>query len=221
MTLRIEPTQARSSARLRSLLDATAQVVDEVGLERITTNLIAERAGSSIGTLYRYFPDRVAVLRGLALRHVSLIHADFQRELSLVAPDESGLQKALESMIEVMIGHYQNEPGWAAIAFDHTFDMPVRFDEQQLVTPPLRGERSPREQIAHDVAIRFADDNEQLSALTTDLQMFSMLVHALLDRAFAIDKAGDPAALKLARGGAEREVVALVERHRARRQRAA
>ena len=60
--LRNEPVQARSTARLTSLLDAAAEVVDEIGFERLTTAMVAERAGASIGTVYRYFPDRIAVL---------------------------------------------------------------------------------------------------------------------------------------------------------------
>src|SRR6478609_3975640 len=63
--LRNEPVQARSTARLTSLLDAAAEVVDDIGFERLTTAMVAERAGASIGTVYRYFPDRIAVLQAL------------------------------------------------------------------------------------------------------------------------------------------------------------
>ena len=70
--LRNEPVQARSTARLTSLLDAAAQVVDEIGFERLTTAMVAERAGASIGTVYRYFPDRIAVLQSLSARSLAL-----------------------------------------------------------------------------------------------------------------------------------------------------
>ena len=60
---RNEPVQARSTARLTALLDAAAAVIDEIGYERLTTAMVAERAGASIGTVYRYFPDRIAVLQ--------------------------------------------------------------------------------------------------------------------------------------------------------------
>ena len=69
--LRNEPVQARSAARLTSLLDAAASVVDELGYERLTTAMVAERAGSSIGTVYRYFPDRIAVLQALSARSLA------------------------------------------------------------------------------------------------------------------------------------------------------
>ena len=53
ITLRNEPVQARSAARLSALLDAAAAIVDEIGYERLTTAMVAERAGASIGTVDR------------------------------------------------------------------------------------------------------------------------------------------------------------------------
>ena len=74
--LRNEPVQARSTARLSALLDAAAQIVDEIGYERLTTAMVAERAGASIGTVYRYFPDRIAVLQALAARNLEIDRAE-------------------------------------------------------------------------------------------------------------------------------------------------
>ncbi|MFP5450351.1 MAG: TetR/AcrR family transcriptional regulator, partial [Thermoleophilia bacterium] len=67
--IRNEPVQARSTARLAALLDSAAAVIDEIGYERLTTAMVADRAGASIGTVYRYFPDRIAVLQALAARN--------------------------------------------------------------------------------------------------------------------------------------------------------
>jgi len=66
MELRNSPVQARSVDRLATILDAARQVLQEVGRDRLTTGMVAEAAGCSIGTLYRYFPDRVAVLDAIA-----------------------------------------------------------------------------------------------------------------------------------------------------------
>src|ERR1700709_2710518 len=70
---RKEPVQARSTARLTALLDAAAAAVEELGYERLTTAMVAERAGASIGTVYRYFPDRIAVLQALAARNLERV----------------------------------------------------------------------------------------------------------------------------------------------------
>lgn len=62
---RTVPVQQRSLNTLESLRKAAREVITEKGRDRFTTNDVAERAGTSIGTLYRYFPDRVAILDDL------------------------------------------------------------------------------------------------------------------------------------------------------------
>lgn len=60
--LRAEPQQYRSARRLAQLEEAARTVIARVGRDAFTTQQIAEEAGSSIGTIYRYFANRVAVL---------------------------------------------------------------------------------------------------------------------------------------------------------------
>ncbi|MFH5960663.1 TetR/AcrR family transcriptional regulator, partial [Clostridium perfringens] len=50
------------------LLDVAGVLLGEVGIERISTNLICERAGLTPPALYRYFPNKYAVLEGLGQR---------------------------------------------------------------------------------------------------------------------------------------------------------
>ena len=60
--LRNTPIQNRSQSRLTTIEDAARAALAELGRDRLTTASIAERANCSIGTVYRYFPDRVAIL---------------------------------------------------------------------------------------------------------------------------------------------------------------
>jgi AcrR family transcriptional regulator len=62
MELRNEPVQKRSAARLAALEAAAEQAIAEEGVDKFTTADVARIAGCSIGTVYRYFPDRVAIL---------------------------------------------------------------------------------------------------------------------------------------------------------------
>jgi AcrR family transcriptional regulator len=65
---RKSPVQARSTASVDAILEATVQVLLQVGKERLTTTRVAMRAGVSVGTLYQYFPNKSALLQA-ALRH--------------------------------------------------------------------------------------------------------------------------------------------------------
>jgi AcrR family transcriptional regulator len=68
LDLRRTPMQARGQATFEGILDATAQLLDKVGTEALTTNLIARTADVNVATLYQYFPNKQAVLLSLFKR---------------------------------------------------------------------------------------------------------------------------------------------------------
>lgn len=65
------PRQQRAKSSVETVLEAAAQVLEASGRDGFNTNAVAERAGVSIGTLYRYFPDKRAVLCALAARETA------------------------------------------------------------------------------------------------------------------------------------------------------
>jgi AcrR family transcriptional regulator len=67
---RKSPVQARSAASVDAILEATIQVLLNVGKERLTTTRVALRAGVSVGTLYQYFPNKSALLQAAVKRHL-------------------------------------------------------------------------------------------------------------------------------------------------------
>jgi AcrR family transcriptional regulator len=67
---RKSPVQARSAASVEAILEATIQVLLQVGKERLTTTKVALRAGVSVGTLYQYFPNKSALLKAALKRHM-------------------------------------------------------------------------------------------------------------------------------------------------------
>jgi len=62
LELRHTPQQARSTATLTALTDAARVAAETFGYDRFTTADVAQISGRSIGTVYRYFPDRLALL---------------------------------------------------------------------------------------------------------------------------------------------------------------
>jgi AcrR family transcriptional regulator len=64
-----EPPRTRVQLDIvESIVGAARAVIEQGGLAAFTTNAVAERAGVSVGSLYRYFPDKEALLAELARR---------------------------------------------------------------------------------------------------------------------------------------------------------
>ena len=63
--MRKRPQQQRSREMVRALIDATAQVIQQQGLDNTTTARIAEVAGVSVGSLYQYFGDKDGLIEAL------------------------------------------------------------------------------------------------------------------------------------------------------------
>ncbi len=60
------PRQERGQKRVSALLEAGSALIVEQGLEAVTTNAIAERAGTSIGSLYQFFPNKDSIIEAIA-----------------------------------------------------------------------------------------------------------------------------------------------------------
>jgi AcrR family transcriptional regulator len=76
---RKSPVQARSAATVDAVLEATIQVLLQVGKERLTTTNVARRAGVSVGTLYQYFPNKSAMLKAVLKRHMDEVTEAVER----------------------------------------------------------------------------------------------------------------------------------------------
>lgn len=61
-----QPAQRRSRETYDRILKTAGELLEEVGMERISTNMVAERAGVSPAALYRYFPNKYALVVALA-----------------------------------------------------------------------------------------------------------------------------------------------------------
>jgi AcrR family transcriptional regulator len=94
---RKSPVQARSAASVDAILEATLQVLLQVGKERLTTTRIAARAGVSVGTLYQYFPNKSALLQAVLKRHLN----EVTDAIELACHQQKG--QSLEQMATALI----------------------------------------------------------------------------------------------------------------------
>ena len=121
------PRQARSSATVDAILEATIQVLLGQGARRLTTTRVAERAGVSVGTLYQYFPHKQG-----------LLYAVIQRYLNEVAEavDES-CQRTLGQPIDVasdmLVAAYVDAKGAHAEASRALYLVSAELDVADLV----------------------------------------------------------------------------------------
>lgn len=67
------PRQARSTASVEAIMQATIQVLLKEGKAKLTTTRIAARAGVSVGTLYQYFPNKSSLLQALLKKHLDRV----------------------------------------------------------------------------------------------------------------------------------------------------
>lgn len=74
-----KPRQERAKRTYEAILAAAAELLVEVGVERISTNLVAERAGITVPALYRYFPNKYAVMNAMGAVLMDRQNAVFQQ----------------------------------------------------------------------------------------------------------------------------------------------
>jgi AcrR family transcriptional regulator len=67
------PVQARSTATVEAIYEATIQVLLSEGADRLTTTRVAERAGVSVGTLYQYYPNKQSLLFAVLEGHMNKV----------------------------------------------------------------------------------------------------------------------------------------------------
>jgi len=94
------PIQARSTASVEAIMQATIQVLLKEGKLKLTTTRVAERAGVSVGTLYQYFPNKSSLLQALLKRHLDSV------ALAMEDACEAARGKSLARMAEAVISAF-------------------------------------------------------------------------------------------------------------------
>lgn len=182
--LRRVPVQGRSVARVQRMLDACAELVDEVGYEQLTTTLLAERAGVAIGSVYQFFPDKRAIVQALTLRNLD---GYLQRLSRRFAEQQFGhWWEGVDAGIDEYIAMHREVPGFRTLHFGDVVDVHLLDDERDnntiiaeqlanLLVDHFGAAAGPRLRFALGIAVEAAD--------------------ALIKLAFRRDPEGDPAVL--------------------------
>lgn len=196
--LRNEPVQARSTARLAALLAAAAAVVDEVGFERMTTAMVAESAGASIGTIYRYFPDRIAVLQALGARNLERVLGRVTAEMSVTS--HTNWAEAVDAALGIFLDAFRTEASFRSLRVGDVIDLrPAENDRtfNSIVAESMLNALARRFDLPNNAQTQFAFE--------TALEV----ADALAARAFAVNTEGDQTFID----AAERTVRVMLVEH--------
>ena len=125
--LRRAPVQERSAARVHRMLDACAEILDEVGYEGLTTTLLAERARVAIGSVYQFFPDKRAVVQALAQRN---LHRYLARVNAVLAERRvTDWWSIVDTAIDEYVAMHRTTPGFWALHVGGVMARPSDFAE--------------------------------------------------------------------------------------------
>lgn len=172
--------QDRSAERIQDLLDAASDVVDEVGFDRLTTAMVAERAGAAIGTVYRYFPDRLVLLNALRDRETRMFQ---DRVLEAIhAHPISEIADAADRAIDVFVEMTRTRTGFRVIQAVDPMRNPNRAPHNPRVGIFARG-------FAEMIAAEFGIPNSP--ELLFHMEVIVEIGNSLSAYAFVVDSDGD------------------------------
>lgn len=186
--LRRVPVQGRSLARVQRMLDACAELVDEVGYDGLTTTLLAKRAGVAIGSVYQFFPDKRALVQALTMRNLEAYVERLGRRIADAAP--ANWWDAVDAAIDEYIDMHRSTPGFRTLHFGDVVDLYLLDEERDNNVVIV-------DQLANLLVTRFdvTDDPRLRHALVIAVE----IADALTKLAFRRDPDGDEAILREAK----------------------
>ena len=147
-----------AALRRQRLIDATVEVLGEVGADRLTMEMVAVRADAATRTIYNYFPTRQDLLSAV---QAELMQA-FRDTLQLEIPDTGEPAERLRQFIAVLFNMYEQQG--AALTTLLQFDEPdiraqvreMRAWRRDQLEQILLSARSSTLRLAVDQAVAFA-----------------------------------------------------------------
>lgn len=112
--LRRRPVQRRSADRLARIMDACAALLDESGYERLSTRAVAVRAGVPIGSVYRFFGNKRALVVALGHRNLDAYADHVSRRLAASGEEWSA---AVDVMLDEYVAMKRTCPGFTLVDF--------------------------------------------------------------------------------------------------------
>ena len=184
-TLRHPPVQARSRERLQRVLDAAERVLADEGAAALTTTRVAAVAGVPVASVYRFFPDKEAIVEALALGY----WAEFGDAVGALAErmERRPLRDPVATIVDALAASFRSKPGFTALWFGG-----LRTERLRDATRPSRARFAVYAE--RMLAVSYPDADAEILAATA--RMLVLTGDALLREAFRVDPDGDPKLLE-------------------------
>ncbi|MDY6996573.1 MAG: helix-turn-helix domain-containing protein [Actinomycetota bacterium] len=128
---RSRPQQQRAREQRRRLLETAGMLIAARGAGAVTTQAIADAAHVSIGTVYRYFPDRMAILAELVDEATRDISFELVGGVSRAVDLEAGTAALV--VVETLTSAYEKHaPILQAALTSSSFDLPAYLNHTAM-----------------------------------------------------------------------------------------
>ena len=137
-TRRGAPHQKRSQQTVELILATAAELLEESGFENLSTNAICRRAGLTPPALYRYFPNKYAVLKELGERLMERQNRVLVSE-DWMMTDLNALQAQMADMLAKTIEVTRQTPAGVWILRAHGFNLGCYYAKPRPSRPMASG----------------------------------------------------------------------------------
>ncbi|MFE1339174.1 TetR family transcriptional regulator [Streptomyces sp. NPDC058733] len=129
-SLRRAPVQRRSAERLTRILDACADLLDEVGYDALSTRAVALRAGVPIGSVYRFFGNKRQMADALAQRNLDRYTERVTERLGTVTRGD--WRAAMDAILDEYLAMKRTAPGFSLVDFGNQIPIGTPHAEPNL-----------------------------------------------------------------------------------------
>jgi AcrR family transcriptional regulator len=126
-SLRRAPVQRRSAERLTRILDACADLLDEVGYDDLSTRAVAQRAAVPIGSVYRFFGNKRQMVDALAQRNLERYSERVTQRLRTAG--DGGWREAMDAVLDEYLEMKRTAPGFSLVDFGNQIPVGARHAE--------------------------------------------------------------------------------------------
>ncbi|MAC48617.1 MAG: TetR family transcriptional regulator [Oceanospirillum sp.] len=133
---RTAPVQGRSRKRSKEILDVTGELLEKVGLDDLSTILIAKEVGISVGSLYHYFPNKHAILYVMAQNWLNDVE-QVMGQMTALPVEEMELDALLDEMLKLNLKVYKRQKAvltlvQAMFSVPELKELDIRHDEMVI-----------------------------------------------------------------------------------------